>query len=298
MSTETAVQEKTTSAMRLKDKVAIITGGTSGIGRACAVAFSREGAKVVIAGRRSQVGHAIAASLGGRSMFVVADVTREDDIKALVDRTLERCGRIDCVISNAGSASATGPIADTDPKAFDDDFTMHVRAPFLAMKYASPTMVARRTGSFINMSSISAGRAGFNVFGYEVAKAALAHLTRCAAIELGEKGIRVNTISPGPTRTGIFAKAGGVDDDAADQHMEAVEAAFANLLPAVQAMPGMIHAEDIANAAVFLASDEARFVNGHDLVIDGGITAGRPAATMKAGWQALADGLQSAGVHP
>jgi NAD(P)-dependent dehydrogenase (short-subunit alcohol dehydrogenase family) len=283
---------------RLKDQVAIITGGTSGIGRACATAFLREGAHVVIAGRRRDTGSSLAASLGDRATFVAADVTREDDIRALVATTLERFGRIDCVISNAGAASTTGAITDTDPKAFDHDLAVHVRAPFLAMKFASPTMVGRGTGSFINMSSISAHRAGFNVFGYEVAKAALVHLTRCAAIELGEKGVRANSISPGPTRTGIFAKAGGSDHDAADQRLEAVEAAFTNLLPSVQAMPGMIHAEDIANAAVFLASDEARFINGHDLIIDGGITAGRPAATMKAGWQALAEGLQGAGVHP
>ena len=280
---------------RLEDKVAIITGATSGIGRACAVAFAAEGARVVVAGRRRDAGTAVAASLGNGATFVATDVSREGDLKALVDTTLERFGRIDCVISNAGGTSATGPIADTDPKAFDHDFVMHVRAPFLAMKYASPSMVARRSGSFINMSSISALSAGLNVFGYEVAKAALAHLTRCAAIELGEHGVRVNCISPGPTRTGIFAKAGGVDADAADRTTEAVEFAFAGLLPQFQAMPGMIQAEDIANAAVFLASDEARYVNGHDLVVDGGITAGRPAATMKASWQVLAEGLQSFG---
>jgi NAD(P)-dependent dehydrogenase (short-subunit alcohol dehydrogenase family) len=277
---------------RLKDQVAIITGGTSGIGLACATAFLREGAHVVIAGRRRSTGSALAASLGDRSIFVAADVTREDDIRRLVAETLDRFGRIDCVISNAGAASATGAIADTDPRAFDHDIAVHVRAPFLAMKFASPAMVAHRSGSFIHMSSISAVRAGFNVFGYEVAKAALVHLTRCAALELGEKGVRVNSISPGPTRTGIFAKAGGLDSDTADQRVEGVEEAFANLLPAVQAMPGMIQAEDVAHAAVFLASDEARFINGHDLVVDGGITAGRPATTMRAGWEALAEGLQ------
>jgi NAD(P)-dependent dehydrogenase (short-subunit alcohol dehydrogenase family) len=282
---------------RFKDHVAIITGGTSGIGLACATAFLREGAYVVIAGRRRDTGSALAASLGDRSIFVAADVTREDDIEGLVATTLERFGRIDCVVSNAGAASATASIADTDPEAFDHDIAVHLRAPFLVMKFASPSMVGRRTGSFINMSSISAQRAGFNVFGYEVAKAALVHLTRCAAIELGEKGVRVNSISPGPTRTGIFAKAGGLDHDAADQRLDGVEAAFSNLLPSVQAMPGMIHAEDVANAAIFLASDEARFINGHDLVVDGGITAGRPAATMKEGWRALAEGLQKAGVH-
>jgi NAD(P)-dependent dehydrogenase (short-subunit alcohol dehydrogenase family) len=280
---------------RLKNKVAIITGGTSGIGRACAIRFVEEGAHVVVAGRRRETGTALAASLGPRSMFVAADVTRQQDIRALVERTLDQYGHIDCVVSNAGSGSATGPIAETDPKAFDDDLAVHVRAPFLAMKYASPSMVSLGTGSFINMSSISAHRAGFNTFGYEVAKAAVVHLTRCAAIELGEKGVRVNSISPGPTRTGIFVKIAGANNDVANERLETVEVAFAGLLPAVQAMPGMVRAEDIANAALFLASDEARYINGHDLIVDGGITAGRPAATMKAAWQALADGLRSAG---
>lgn len=280
---------------RLEDKVTIITGATSGIGRACAVAFAAEGARVVVSGRRREAGAALASSLGNGATFVAADVSRESDLKTLVDSTLERFGRIDCVISNAGSTSTTGPIADTDPKAFDHDFVMHVRAPFLAMKYASPSMVKRRSGSFINMSSISGLRAGLNVFGYEVAKAALAHLTRCAALELGEHGIRVNCISPGPTRTGIFAKAGGMDADAADQATEALEAAMTPLLPDFQAMPGMIHAEDIANAAVFLASDDARYVTGHDLAVDGGIIAGQPAMKMRAGWQALAEGIQSYG---
>jgi NAD(P)-dependent dehydrogenase (short-subunit alcohol dehydrogenase family) len=279
---------------RLEDKVVIVTGATSGIGRACAVRFAQDGAHVVVAGRRREAGEAIAGSLGGGASFVRADVSSDADVRALVETTLGRFGRIDCVVSNAGAASSTGTIADTDPKAFDDDWTVHVRAPFLAMKYASPSMVARRTGSFINMSSISAHRAGFNTFGYEVAKAAVVHLTRCAAIELGEHGVRVNSISPGPTRTPIFAKTAGASPEDAERGLETVEVVFASLLPSVQAMPGMVRAEDIAAAAVFLASDEARYINGHDLVVDGGITAGRPAATMKAGWQVLADGLRSA----
>jgi len=281
---------------KLRDRVAIITGATSGIGRACAEAFAREGASVVVVGRRKDVGEKLATALKNASCFTAADVSRQSDIEALVKQTLDRFGRIDIVVNNAGSVSATGPIADTDPAAFDHDIAVHVRAPFLAMKYASPSMAARGSGCFINMSSVSGIRAGFNVFGYEVAKAALVHLTRCAALELGEKGIRVNSISPGPTRTGIFAKAGGVAAETADSQMEAVEQAFAAILPAVQALPGMIHAEDIAAAAVFLASDDARFVNGHDLVVDGGITAGRPAAAMREGWQALAAGMQKAGI--
>jgi NAD(P)-dependent dehydrogenase (short-subunit alcohol dehydrogenase family) len=280
---------------RLRNRIAVITGATSGIGRACAEVFAKEGATVVVVGRRKEVGEALAASLGHGSVFVPADVSRQSDVESLVEQTLDRFDRIDVMVNNAGSVSTTGPIADTDPPAFDHDIAVHVRAPFLAMKYASPAMAARGGGCFINMSSISAIRAGFNVFGYEVAKAALVHLTRCAALELGEKGIRVNSISPGPTRTGIFAKAGGMPGEAADARVEAVEKAFADILPAVQALPGMIHAEDVANAALFLASDEARFVNGHDLVIDGGITAGRPAATMRQGWEALAAGFAKAG---
>jgi NAD(P)-dependent dehydrogenase (short-subunit alcohol dehydrogenase family) len=282
---------------RLRGKITIITGGTSGIGRACALRFVEEGACVVIAGRRRGVGEALAASLGERAAFVATDVTREDDVKALVAVTLARFSRIDCVISNAGAGSATVSLAKTDPHAFDQDFALHVRAPFLAMKYASPTMVARRSGTFVNMSSISAVRAGLNTFGYEVAKAALAHLTRCAAIELGEAGVRVNSISPGPTLTGIFVKAGGKDHDAADGATHKIESAFAGLLPAIQPMPGMIQAQDIAAAAAFLASDDARFINGHDLVVDGGITAGRPASVMAAQWQSMRQAMRAAGVN-
>ena len=282
---------------RLKSKVAIVTGGTSGIGRAAALRFAEEGARIVVAGRRLEIGSALAASLGDNAMFVATDVLREEDIKVLIDRTLDRFGQIDCFVSNAGSGSATASIAKTTADAFDHDLALHLRAAFFAMKYASPAMVSRGSGSFITMSSVSAHRAGFNTFGYEVAKAALVHLTRCAAIELGEKGVRVNSISPGPTLTGIFVKAGGMNHDAADQRTHEIKTAFKDLLSPIQPLPGMIHAEDVAAAAVFLASDEARYINGHDLTVDGGITAGRPASTMAAGWQALREALRAAGAY-
>jgi NAD(P)-dependent dehydrogenase (short-subunit alcohol dehydrogenase family) len=278
---------------RLDGKVMVVTGATSGSGRACARRFVQEGARVVIAGRRRGLGEALVRELGDTALFIACDVTREADLKALIDQALSRFGQIHCVVSNAGAGSATGAIPETDPAAFDQDFALHVRAPFLAMKLAAPAMIARGTGSFINMSSVSAHRAGFNTFGYEVAKAAVVHLTRCAAIEFGETGVRANSISPGPTLTAIFAKHTGAGRAAAERAERETEAVFTRLLPQVQALPGMIHAEDIANAALFLASDEARYVNGHDLIVDGGITAGRPAATMKAGWAAIADALQN-----
>jgi NAD(P)-dependent dehydrogenase (short-subunit alcohol dehydrogenase family) len=281
---------------KLDGKVAVITGSTSGIGRACAVLFAEEGARVVVTGRRRDVGQAVAETLGEAAIFVPCDVTREADIKALIETTLSRFGRIDCLVNNAGAGSNTASIAATDPKAFDYDIALHVRAPFLAMKYGASAMIAGGTGSIINVSSVSATRAGFNTFGYEVAKAALVHLTRCAALEFGEKGVRANSISPGPTLTGIFAKLTGSDANAADRGAKDIEAAFTAMLPTIQSMPGMIHAEDIAKAASFLASDEARYVNGHDLIVDGGIAAGRPASIMQAGWRALSEVVQS--THP
>lgn len=218
----------------------------------------------------------------------------EADIQNLVESTLRHFGRIDCVISNAGATSDTTSIAQTQAEQFERDLAVHVRAPFLAMKHASPAMAKLGGGAFINMSSISAHRAGFNTFGYEVAKAAVVHLTRCAALELGEQNIRVNSISPGPTLTGIFTKHGGGDPDIADGHTVAIQTAFCKLLPAIQPVPGMVQAADIASAALFLASDDARFVNGHDLIVDGGITAGRPASAMRATWELLSKEIAAA----
>jgi NAD(P)-dependent dehydrogenase (short-subunit alcohol dehydrogenase family) len=280
------------TTMLLQDQVAIITGATSGIGKACAERFVREGARVVVSGRRAEAGHALVESLGeDRSSFFAADVLDERDVQRLVGHALDRFGRIDCVVSNAGATSATGPIAETRTADFDLDLALHVRAAFLAMKYASPSMAGRGSGAFVHMSSISGRSAGYNAFGYEVAKAALVHLTRCAAIELGERGIRVNAISPGPTLTPIFGRHTGSGAAEAERRTAAVEKAFLQALPAVQALRGMIRPEDIAAAAVYLASNEARFVNGHDLVVDGGITAGRPASQMRATWEFLASAI-------
>jgi hypothetical protein len=210
-----------------QEPAAIITGGTSGIDR-----LRHRSWRCVRRHRRARRGEA-RSPLHSRSfaLFVAADDAKTTSSSSRQDgrgwphRLRDQQRR---------RGFATGAIAETDP--VDHDLAVHVRAPFLAMKFASPPMVARRSGSFIHMSSISGQRAGFNVFGYEVAKAALAHLTRCAALELGEKGVRVNCISPGPTRTGIFAKAGGLDPDMADQRVNGVGAAFANLLPAVLPM--------------------------------------------------------------
>jgi NAD(P)-dependent dehydrogenase (short-subunit alcohol dehydrogenase family) len=137
------------------------------------------------------------------------------------------------------------------------------------------------------MASIVGHRAGIGSLAYSTAKAAVLHLTRCAAIELGEHGVRVNSISPGPVVTGIFGKAMGVAEGAADRGADDVRAAFAEILPQVQPLPGVGSADDVARAALFLASDDSRFVNGHDLVVDGGSTIGRPAPVMRAHMEAF-----------
>jgi len=277
----------------LTDAVVIITGGSSGIGRACAQKFASEGAFVVLAARRRSVGVEAAAAIGERATFVPCDVSVEGDVKSLISDVLKRFGHVDCVINNAGAGSATSDITETDSADFDHDIAVHVRAPFLAMKYAAPSMMNLRRGSFINISSVSATRAGFNRFGYEVAKAALVHLTRCAALEFGESGVRANSISPGPVLTEIFTRLLGDAAHGADRGLGRIETAFNEILRGVQPLPGMMHPEEIANAALFLASDQARYINGHDLTVDGGICAGRPASSRRTAWQALSNAVRT-----
>jgi len=266
---------------RLEGKVAIITGGTSGIGTRTAELFAAEGARVVIAGRRQELGEAVAARLGAAASFIRADVSQERDVIMMIDHALARHGRIDCLFNNAGGPSRTGDVTTVDMAEFDAAIAVHVRGALLGMKYAAPAMLRQGSGSIINMASINGKRAGFTTLGYSTAKAAVIHLTRCVAIELGEHGIRVNSLSPGPILTGIFGKTGG-DHDAADRNAERARAAFDRILPAVQPLRRMGARDDVAQAALYLASDESSFVNGHNLVVDGGILAGRPASVMQA----------------
>jgi NAD(P)-dependent dehydrogenase (short-subunit alcohol dehydrogenase family) len=280
---------------RLKGKVAVITGATSGIGARTAGLFADEGANVLIAGRRREQGEALAGTLGTAASFFRTDVSCEADMRAMIDYALERFGRIDCLFNNAGIPSRTGGVAAVDIAEFDAAIAVHLRGTLLGMKYAAPAMLRQHSGSIINMASINGLRAGFTTLGYSTVKAAVIHLSRCAAVELGEHGIRVNSISPGPVLTGIFGKASGHDDTQADRDAERVKAVFDELLPGVQPIPRMGAPDDIAHAVLYLASDESSFVNGHNLIVDGGITAGRPASIMqrerKLFAAALSDGL-------
>ena len=265
----------------LEDKVAVITGGTSGIGARTAEVFVAEGAKVVIAGRRQDRGEKLAGKLGHAASFIRTDVSIEADVKAMIDHAVDRFGRLDCLMNNAGRSSQYAAIADVDLAQFDAVIAVHLRAVLAGMKYAAQVMATQGTGSIITVSSVNGFRAGLGEHYYSAAKAASIHLTRCAAMELGEKGIRVNTISPGMIATGAFGKFVGMQSDEADDHPEYAEAAIGSVVTRWQPLQCVGHVDDIAQAALFLASDASRFVTGHNLVVDGGISAGWPIAAAR-----------------
>jgi NAD(P)-dependent dehydrogenase (short-subunit alcohol dehydrogenase family) len=268
--------------LMLDNKVVIITGATSGIGGRTAELFVTEGARVVIAGRREDKGNALARSLGSAARFVGTDVQIEADVCWLIKYTVKEFGRIDCLFNNAGSLPTGAAVTDLKMDEFDKAISVHVRSALCGIKHVSPIMMRQKSGSIINMSSIVGIRAGIGSIAYSTAKAAVRHLTRSAAVELGEYAVRVNSISPGPIVTGIFGKATGLESDAADRDSDKVRSALNEILPQVQPLPRAGTAVDVAHAALFLASDDSSFITGHDLVIDGGRVIGRPASIMRA----------------
>jgi len=269
---------------RLSGKVAIITGATSGIGLRTAEIFVAEGAKVVVAGRRSAEGEALASRLGVDCIFRQTDVTMEDQVKALTALAVDKFGRLDCVFNNAGGPAQTGGIEGLEVERFDVAMATLVRSVMLGMKHAAPIMKKQGFGSIINNGSIAGRLAGFSSsMVYGAAKAAVIHLTKCVAMELGEAGVRVNSISPGAIATGIFAKALGLTVEAAENTPPVMREVYKSAQPIPRAgLP-----DDIAYAAVFLASDESTFINGHDLVVDGAITGGRNWTQQQQGYVAL-----------
>jgi NAD(P)-dependent dehydrogenase (short-subunit alcohol dehydrogenase family) len=269
---------------QLANKVAVITGATSGIGLATAERFVAEGAHIVICGRRAREGEAIGKRLGANCIFVTADVTQEKDVVRVIGTAVEKFGRLDCLFNNAGAPVVQGGIADIDVAGFDAAMALLVRSVMLGMKHAAAPMRAQKSGSIINNASVAASRAGYSSsIIYGAAKAAVVQLTRAVAMELGEDNIRVNAISPGGIATGIFGKVAGLAANVAD----GTAAAVAERFKASQPIPRSGMPADIAGAALFLASDDSSFINGHDLVVDGGMIAGRL-------WTAQQQGLRDA----
>jgi NAD(P)-dependent dehydrogenase (short-subunit alcohol dehydrogenase family) len=269
---------------RLNGKVAVITGATSGIGLRTAEMFVAEGARIVIAGRRAAEGEALAERLGADCIFLRTDVTVDAEVRALIELAVEKFGRLDCLFNNAGGPAQVGGIEGLEADRFDAAIAVLLRSVMLGMKYAAPHMKKQGSGSIINNGSVAGRLAGYSSsLVYGAAKAAVIHLTKCVAMELGESGIRVNSISPGLIATGIFGKALGLSTEDAEKTPEAIRDAYATAQPIPRA--GMT--DDIAYAAVFLASDESGFINGHDLVIDGAITGGRNWSQQQQGYAAM-----------
>jgi len=280
----TGIDRKGNDMGRLDGKVAVITGATSGIGLRAAEFFVAEGAKVVVAGRRVPEGEALAARLGAGCVFRQTDVTEEDQMRALIALAVEKFGRLDCLFNNAGGPAQTGGIEGLEVGRFDAAMATLVRSVMLGMKHAAPYMKRQGSGSIINNGSIAGRLAGFSSsMVYGAAKAAVIHLTKCVAMELGESGIRVNSISPGAIATGIIGKALGLSVEAAEKTSVMMQDVYKTAQPIQRA--GL--ADDIAHAAVFLASDESTFINGHDLVVDGAITGGRNWTQQQQGYVAL-----------
>jgi NAD(P)-dependent dehydrogenase (short-subunit alcohol dehydrogenase family) len=253
--------------VRFTGKVALVTGGNSGIGQATALAFARAGARVVIAARRAPESQATVARVkeaGGEALFIPTDVTRTSDVAALISQTVEMYGRLDYAFYNAGDACPPAPTAEQAEEDWERIISTHLKGVWLGMKYAIPQMVRQGGGAIVNMSSV-AGLSGnaFGVCPYIAAKHGVVGLTKAAALEYAKSGIRVNAVAPGFIRTPMVAPfTGGTPEG---------EAPLAQLHPM-----GRIGApEEIAAAVVWLCSEQAAFVTGHVLPVDGGLLAGQ-----------------------
>jgi NAD(P)-dependent dehydrogenase (short-subunit alcohol dehydrogenase family) len=256
---------------RLANKVALITGGASGIGEATVRLFVAEGAAVVIADLQDERGRRVAAELGARAAYVHTDVSREADVQAAIAETERRFGRLDCIFNNAGYGGVGGRIAEVPVDGFDETMGVLVRGVFLGMKHAAPVMRRQGSGSIISTASIAGLQTGLGPHVYSAAKAAVIHLTRSVAMELGEHNVRVNCICPGGIATPIFGKGLGLSPERAEEIVPLMKGVLENLQPIKRAgLP-----DDIAQAALWLASDDSTFVNGHALVVDGGLVGGR-----------------------
>lgn len=251
---------------RLEGKVAVITGGASGIGEGTVRLFVEHGARVVIADVQDDQGEALARALGPSAVFHHTDVACEPDVRSAVERAVRDFGRLDCMFNNAGFAGAIGPIEEIPVEEFDATLAVLLRGVFLGIKHAASVMKTQRSGSIISTASVAGLTAGEGPHVYSAAKAAVIHLTKSAALELGECGVRVNCICPGGIATPLTA---GLSRDAAA--LAAAQQRMATMQPIQRGGVPL----DIARAALWLAGDDASFVNGHALVVDGGLSAGR-----------------------
>ncbi|WP_332765977.1 SDR family NAD(P)-dependent oxidoreductase [Phenylobacterium sp.] len=257
-------------AGRLDGKVAVITGAASGIGLGTVELFVAEGARVVAADIQDEKGAMLAKRFPGKVAYVHCDVTDESEIEAALKLAKSEFGGLDILFNNAGISDRMTTITEITAEGWSWIFDVLVRGPALGMKHAVPLMLERGGGSIINTASIAGLQAGWGPIAYSTAKAGVIHMSRSAAAQLSPQKIRVNAICPGLIATSIFGASMGLPREVADQMAARVADAAATVQPVPKAgMP-----DDIAQAALYLASDAAAFVSGTHIVVDGGITVG------------------------
>ncbi len=247
---------------RLDGKVALVIGGSTGIGRATAIAFGQSGATVVIAGRSKERGketEALIQQTGAEGLFIETNVTSDRSVRALIDQTVEQFGRIDAAFNNAGIEGKVAPLAETTEEDFDSIINTNLKGVYLGLKYQASQMLKNGGGMIVNTASIG-GVVGFpNTAIYCASKHAVIGLTKTVALELADSNIRVNAIAPGAVQTGLLNRMSG-SEEAAQGVAQAVP------------MKRIGKPEEIADAVVWLCSSEASYLTGHTLVVDGGFT--------------------------
>ena len=243
--------------------VVLITGALTGIGRATALAFARQGASVVVSGRHDDAGGALAnelRSLGGEAEFVRADVRREEDVSALIDQTVKRFGRLDVAVNNAGTEGKPGPVTEQTPGSYAATFDTNVLGVVLSMKHELRVMQRQGFGSIVNISSTMGSRGAPNASLYVASKHAVEGFTKSAALEAADFGVRVNAIAPGPVETAMLDRFTGSAD---------CKAGMVAGIPMKRAG----RADELADAILFAASDKASFITGQIINVNGGRTA-------------------------
>ena len=256
-------------AGQLEGKVAIVTGGASGIGLATVKKFVAEGAKVIFADIQDDLGSAIESELGANAVYVHTDVTSESEIEALVAAAVARFGKLDVMFNNAGAQGDPSPMDSLSSDGFDKASALLVRSVFLGHKYAARQFIAQGTkGSIISTSSAAAIQGGWSAPGYTIAKHGVTGAVRQAAVEYGSHGIRCNAIAPGIIMTPIYPATFGVPMAQSDEFL----GFLADALAPTQPIGRVGQPEDVADAAVFLASDASTFITGVVLPVDGGVT--------------------------